>query len=115
MSFTDSSNGKPKGFPLLWLSNAVSSYWPSLLAQSRCLQLLFLRVIPGPSGIITRCASPMPSPRVSQLTKLSVISAFGRQGRLTGYCLFLQFYHHINVWNQRQNLTELLWRMWNSN
>jgi hypothetical protein len=39
---TDCSNGEPKGFPLLWLSNAVSRYWPSLLAQSRCLRLLFL-------------------------------------------------------------------------
>jgi hypothetical protein len=39
-------------------------------------------VIPGPSGIIPGCASPNPSPRVSQLTKHSIISAFGRQGRI---------------------------------
>jgi hypothetical protein len=37
MSLTDCSNSEPKALPLLWLSNAVSSYWPSLLAQSRCL------------------------------------------------------------------------------
>jgi hypothetical protein len=42
MSLTDCSNSEPKELPLPWLSNAVSSYWPSLLSQSRYLQLLFL-------------------------------------------------------------------------
>jgi hypothetical protein len=65
MSSTDCSNGEPRGFPLLWLSNVVSCSWPSLLFRVGGSGYYSWRMILGLSRMIPVCGSPMPHPTES--------------------------------------------------